>query len=298
MASGVHGRGCIAVVKGSAGAPEAVSGFSAQGNRRITIDNCLAVMSPNNPAANLLPFDLRAASQTQGGAYDLYIKNSTGIGANQSNIHPDWVQSNVKGGTSVASVYGSESLYVNDGTKGATICKRYVDGVLTSAGLWPWPMNQRIIDAMARAGRPAVDVTAELEAIFGTIPAACRWDAGSDPAGSGPAGGDSPAAATLTANVSTVAPRGTVTLSWSSIANPTKLDWIGGYVQGAPDWSYGTAFIYTSSCSQTAGAAALASGSCTVTMPNTPGTYEFRLFANDATSNLLAKSGLVKVGPQ
>ena len=44
--------------------------------------------------------------------------------------------------------------------KGATIMDRYEDGVLTDKPLWPWPMNQRIINAMKLAGYEApVDVT-------------------------------------------------------------------------------------------------------------------------------------------
>ena len=185
----VHGSrqtellGCIAYVKAGYGAPAAISGFSAQGNRRITMENLLSVMSPNNPAPNLLSFDLRAASQTQGGSLDLYIKNSTGIGENPPNIHPDWIQENVKSGSSVESVYGSESLYVNDGSKGATICKRYKDGVLTSEGLFPLPINQRVIDAMTLSGRIPIDVTADLESVFGTIPDVCRWDTKTDEGG-------------------------------------------------------------------------------------------------------------------
>ena len=45
-------------------------------------------------------------------------------------------------------------------------------GVLTTTNLWPWPMNQRIKDATDFAGT-AYDVEAELEAIFGAIPAGC-----------------------------------------------------------------------------------------------------------------------------
>lgn len=85
-----------------------------------------------------------------------------------------WTLTNRHTGASVASVYGGENLFVNSGNKGATICYRYVDGVLTANPLWPWPMNQRIIDARATAGRPSVDVTATVESIFGTIPAACK----------------------------------------------------------------------------------------------------------------------------
>ena len=42
---------------------------------------------------------------------------------------------------------------------GANIWYRYKDGVLTNEPLWPWPMNQRIIDAMIQSGREPVDVT-------------------------------------------------------------------------------------------------------------------------------------------
>ena len=43
---------------------------------------------------------------------------------------------------------------------GADVTRRYHDGVLTDKPLWPWPMNQRILDAMRLAGYDdPVDVT-------------------------------------------------------------------------------------------------------------------------------------------
>lgn len=90
--------------------------------------------------------------------------------------------------TTLAGAYGAQSLWVNDGTHGATICKQYNNGsgTVSSVPLWPWPMNQRIIDAMGTYGTfPAasvvktltpMDVTATMEATFGAIPAACRND--------------------------------------------------------------------------------------------------------------------------
>jgi hypothetical protein len=57
---------------------------------------------------------------------------------------------------------------------GARMCFRYVNRVLTSTPLWPWPMNQRIIDAMTAAGKTPVDVTKTMENIFGPIPSECR----------------------------------------------------------------------------------------------------------------------------
>jgi hypothetical protein len=57
------------------------------------------------------------------------------------------------------------------------LCTRYEGGELTNTPLWPWPMNQRILDARAASGFPAVDVTATVESLLGPIPAACRGDA-------------------------------------------------------------------------------------------------------------------------
>ena len=56
------------------------------------------------------------------------------------------------------------------------ICTRYAGGVLTSQGLWPWPMNQRILDARQASGAPPVDVTATVAQLLGPIPDQCRWD--------------------------------------------------------------------------------------------------------------------------
>jgi len=80
---------------------------------------------------------------------------------------------------------------------GANLCWRYIDGVrqdgtggTTAAPLWPWPMNQRIIDALAIAGTytgpctscsggrstrsGTANVTADVETLLGTIPAGCK----------------------------------------------------------------------------------------------------------------------------
>jgi hypothetical protein len=86
-----------------------------------------------------------------------------------------------------------------------------------------------------------------------------------------------------------------VTIAWSGVANPTDGDWIGLYHPGdantAPlDW------FYADSCTQSHTSSALASGTCTYTMPATAGTYELRLLSNYsytiiATSNSVTDSG-------
>ena len=59
---------------------------------------------------------------------------------------------------------------------GSRFCKRVEAGVVTATNLWPWPMNQRAIDAFTAAGYTGadiVDITAKMEEIFGAIPAGC-----------------------------------------------------------------------------------------------------------------------------
>ena len=63
-----------------------------------------------------------------------------------------------------------ESLY--NTSQGAQIRYRYVDGVLTGTDLWPWPMNQRIINAMTTAGYIPEDVNARIQVFFGAFPPA------------------------------------------------------------------------------------------------------------------------------
>jgi subtilase family serine protease len=103
------------------------------------------------------------------------------------------------------------------------------------------------------------------------------------------------ASATLTASPASVTGGQTVTINWSGVATPTSTDWVGLYHPGDPntpsiDW------FYADNCTQTNGTTALASGTCTYTMPATAGTYQFRLLANNgytviATSNSVTDSG-------
>jgi hypothetical protein len=107
-------------------------------------------------------------------SHNLTLTNASLIGGAKSNIGDHWILANVKTGANVSSVYGTENLFLNSGNKGATVCKQYVDGNLTTTPIWPWPMNQRIIDAMRASGRTPVDVTATMEELFGRIPNECK----------------------------------------------------------------------------------------------------------------------------
>jgi hypothetical protein len=105
------------------------------------------------------------------GATSLLARNITGLGGAGALIRRDWETRNVLEGSSLA-VYGSTESAFNS-TRGANLCRRYVDGVLTHEPLWPWPMNQRIIEATRQSGRSPVDVTATVESMIGAIPTEC-----------------------------------------------------------------------------------------------------------------------------
>ncbi len=106
----------------------------------------------------------------------------------------------------------------------------------------------------------------------------------------------------VSTTATSIAAGGSVTVSWSGVAEPTVTDWIGLYVAGDSSPTNYVSWIYTSSttCGQSAGPTPLASGSCTFTIPAsaTPGTYNVRLFPNNVYSPLLATSSSFTVTPE
>jgi hypothetical protein len=123
------------------------------------------------PAFPTLGLHGLTGSTERGGAVNLLARNITSIGGAGASIARAWETRNVLQGSSPA-VYGSRESAFNT-TRGANLCHRYVDGVLTNQPLWPWPMNKRIIEATALSGRKPVNVTATIEEIFGPIPSQC-----------------------------------------------------------------------------------------------------------------------------
>ena len=107
------------------------------------------------------------------------VTNATAIGGEGNSYHGSTLTNVVEYATIADMTAAGVNIYT--GATGAKVCKRYVDGVLTDEPLWPWPMNQRIIDAMIDAGRTPVDVTAEVETMFGAIPAECKTAPDVDP---------------------------------------------------------------------------------------------------------------------
>ena len=85
---------------------------------------------------------------------------------------------------------------------------------------------------------------------------------------------------TLTSTPSQVTPGGSVTVTWSGISTPTSTDWIAVVPTGAPDTSYAS-YQYTTGTS---------SGSISMTMPTTMGTYDVHLLANNGYVRLAASN--------
>ncbi len=104
-------------------------------------------------------------------ATNLHASDITSFGGGKSSFHSSWHRSNVWSGSSPAAYASGENIF--NTSRGANLCYQYKDGNLTNQPLWPWPMNQRIKDALVQSGRAPVDVTATMQRLFGTIPAAC-----------------------------------------------------------------------------------------------------------------------------
>jgi hypothetical protein len=97
-------------------------------------------------------------------------RDLTSIGGAGSLIR-DWETSNI--------LESSHAQDIFTGPQGAHVCTRYG----TAQPLWPWPMDQRIKDAMALSGHSSVTrgfanddgtVTSAIEQMFGPIPASCK----------------------------------------------------------------------------------------------------------------------------
>jgi hypothetical protein len=116
------------------------------------------------------PFELFRPT-TAGLCNDCFVTNTTEIGGTASTIASTWKVSNR---VDVDTVAAAPNVWNSGGSNGARVCKRYLNGILTSTPLWPWPMNQRIIDAMRAAGKTPVDITKTMEQMFGPIPSECR----------------------------------------------------------------------------------------------------------------------------
>lgn len=116
-------------------------GFMGETEIRDTV----AIIESGSRYTDRRPFSLLAGTYATTNS----VRDSTAKGnGTLSSIHSSWTKTNfVESNQLLGSLTGM---------------KRYVNGVKTSTDLFPWPMNQRIIDARVQSGRSAVDVTATM----------------------------------------------------------------------------------------------------------------------------------------
>lgn len=165
-----------------------------------TIRNAVAYVDPRQEFySSLRGFMLEAPMAGWNSGANNSAQNITSVHGLDDILASNWgAGATYSGGPTVADV---KNPFVA-GT-GATLCYRYVDGSQTSQPLWPWPMNERIKAASAMAGRyegpclgcvggratrVPIDVTADIESIFGPIPSECRGSVGSNPPPTTPPG--------------------------------------------------------------------------------------------------------------
>ena len=119
-----------------------------------------------------------AHEQIMGFAIDGGAQSKNNVAKNIVSVAPQgggrcqgtgWECTNLFLGRSLEEALGTKKIWeVAPGT-----CYRVVNRQLTSTPLWPWPMEQRIAEALGRARIPHKAVQADLEGVFGTIPPQC-----------------------------------------------------------------------------------------------------------------------------
>lgn len=96
-----------------------------------------------------------------------------------------------------------------------------------------------------------------------------------------------------------------VTVTWSDLPTADANQWIGLYAVGAGTNSYlDWGWMSATNCGQTVGASSPASGECTFTVDQSPGSYEFRAYGNpsgsilhDTSETLTVSGGTVTTKP-
>jgi hypothetical protein len=101
-----------------------------------------------------------------------------------------------------------------------------------------------------------------------------------------------PTQKTVSVSPTTIGANGTITIAWNGNSSPTVKDWVG--VMSATSTLDANPWVYTSSCSKTAGTTAKSSGSCTLAAPAVAGVYSVKLLQNDSFV-LLASGNSVTV---
>jgi parallel beta-helix repeat protein len=133
----------------------------------VTMTDVASVLQPGFPSVQPFHFVAQGVSPSGNTCTNcLSVHNGT---ASTNEGGSGWTLDGLLQGSSVSAAIGSGSAFL--ALPG--LCKQYRDGTLTNEPLWPWAMNQRIIDARILANKLPVNVTSVAETLFGTLPIAC-----------------------------------------------------------------------------------------------------------------------------
>ena len=147
--------------------------FFNTASSKVQIRDSAAFVDPANPGRygtdRIKPFFLMNNREDERTVQNLVASDLTGVGT-ASYWHPKWSVSAVR------QLPGAPMSLEAYQDSGATIKKRYVNGTLTTTDLWPWPMDQRIYDAMVWGGYSnPIYVTDEIARISHK-PGDVNWD--------------------------------------------------------------------------------------------------------------------------
>jgi hypothetical protein len=190
-------------------------------------------LAPENPSAAGKPA-IRFTECTDAGCgpgSGNLIQDSVGVGAVPSSISSSFTASGIQDGATLAEAIGAGKSVWTDSNAAPGICRRYKDGVVTNEPLWPFPMNQRLIDYMTAEGLTPVDVTATMEGLLGRIPPACRTDGGP------PVPDTEPPRITMTAPASGTLVSGSIAVAAEAADNVGVVAvqfFVGGVARGMP----------------------------------------------------------------
>ena len=183
--SGIRIRGCMSYQKTGQHFIDDKSGWLGIAGMQLTtmndmqVKDCYIYFPPGwsgNRGINL-------AAGYGVGPYNLFATNVTSVnpgnGTYPDTVNAEWTAANVVSGQVLSDIYGAsgQTLYTADGTHGAALRYRYINGVLKDGSdgfrkvpLWPWTMNARIKTATQQSGYAVEDLDAWRISQFGKSP--------------------------------------------------------------------------------------------------------------------------------
>lgn len=161
-------------------------GIYFQHGSSMTLRHAMTFISPSHPEFNVITgIVVGTSGESQSGLLADHLSSVRGAAGDQFfNV----TATNSSFGTQLAKFGGSVTDPWTTAGAGANLCFRWVNGVVTTTPLWPWPMRDRIKAATAAAGayggpcvgcptvrssRVQTDMQADIETLLGAIPSQC-----------------------------------------------------------------------------------------------------------------------------